>query len=176
MKVFQGSDLTSANVGESKLKQKQLNIIWVVGFFWRSFIMHFVIFLCSASVCCYLCIQLPVGMWQPLPGIGWQWLLPALVWPWNRGESWSLSCAAWWKHYLNRVLSKHLLPCFCHHRLCVCMCVCVFKEICIGRQDCRETCRAIPQFEVHRTGGNAAFHFKWTCLEWSLVWVGPILV
>lgn len=57
---------TSANVGELKLKQ--LNIIWDF-LFLKGFIMRFVIFLCSASVCCYLCIRLPVGKWQPLPGI-----------------------------------------------------------------------------------------------------------
>lgn len=38
--------------------------------------------------------------------------------------------------------------------------VCVFKETSVGRQDCRETCRAVPRFEVHRTDANAAFHFK----------------
>lgn len=38
--------------------------------------------------------------------------------------------------------------------------VCVFEETCIDRQDCRETCRAVPQFEAHRPGANAAFHFR----------------
>lgn len=38
--------------------------------------------------------------------------------------------------------------------------VCVFKKTCIGRQDCKETLRAIPQFEVGKTGAIAALDFK----------------
>lgn len=37
---------------------------------------------------------------------------------------------------------------------------CVFKKTCIGRQDGRETFRAVAQFEVHKTGTDAAFDSK----------------
>lgn len=33
----------------------------------------------------------------------------------------------------------------------------MFKKTCIGRQDCRETFKAIAQLEVHRIGADAAF-------------------
>lgn len=36
----------------------------------------------------------------------------------------------------------------------------VFKKTCIGRQDCKETLRAIPQFEVGKTGAVAALNSK----------------
>lgn len=115
---------------------------------------------------------LPDGMQQPVreddTGCEPEPLAPAR-WQ-SRGENWS---------FVKPVGSITLTVCFPSAFWSVFVITgwaCVFKEICFDRQDWRETFRAIAQFEVHKTGADAAFDSKWMRLEWSFVWVGAILV